>query len=112
MIIGCDLHTRHQQIARLDSESGEVVEYRLEHELSPPRVAAAVGSTAAIAGEAGRSGGATNPKSVHGILYGRDLLIGHFCLEKLFFCLLYLPLRRCFHAGRFNRSSGTPSTSH
>ena len=31
-IIGCDLHTRFQQIAMLDTETGEVVEKRLEHE--------------------------------------------------------------------------------
>jgi hypothetical protein len=32
MIIGCDLHTRYQQIAMLDMETGEEVERRLEHE--------------------------------------------------------------------------------
>jgi hypothetical protein len=32
MIIGCDLHTRYQQIALLDRETGELVERRLEHE--------------------------------------------------------------------------------
>src|SRR5574337_342180 len=32
MIIGCDLHTRFQQIALLDTETGEVEEKRLEHE--------------------------------------------------------------------------------
>ncbi len=32
MIIGCDLHTRSQQIAMLDTETGEVVEKKLEHE--------------------------------------------------------------------------------
>jgi len=32
LIIGCDLHTRYQQIAMLDKETGEVVEHRLEHE--------------------------------------------------------------------------------
>jgi len=32
IIIGCDLHTRCQQIAMLDTETGEVVEKRLEHE--------------------------------------------------------------------------------
>jgi transposase len=32
IIIGCDLHTRTQQIAMLDTETGEVVERRLEHE--------------------------------------------------------------------------------
>ena len=31
-IIGCDFHSRSQQIAMLDSETGEVVEKRLEHE--------------------------------------------------------------------------------
>jgi len=30
-IIGCDFHSRFQQIAMLDSETGEVVERRLEH---------------------------------------------------------------------------------
>jgi hypothetical protein len=32
MIIGCGLHTRYQQIAMLDTETGEEVERRLEHE--------------------------------------------------------------------------------
>ena len=32
IIIGCDLHTRTQQVAMLDTETGEVVEKRLEHE--------------------------------------------------------------------------------
>jgi transposase len=32
MIIGCDLHTRSEQIAMLDTETGEVVEKKLEHE--------------------------------------------------------------------------------
>ncbi len=28
-IVGCDLHTRYQQIAMLDQETGELVERRL-----------------------------------------------------------------------------------
>jgi transposase len=32
MIIGCDFHPRYQQIAMLNTETGEVVERRLEHE--------------------------------------------------------------------------------
>jgi transposase len=32
IIIGCDFHTRFQQIALLDTETGEVEERRLEHE--------------------------------------------------------------------------------
>jgi transposase len=31
-IIGCDFHTRYQQIAMLDEETGEMVERRLDHE--------------------------------------------------------------------------------
>src|SRR5260370_31793803 len=31
-IVGCDLHTRYQQVAMLDAETGELVERRLEHE--------------------------------------------------------------------------------
>ncbi len=30
-IVGCDLHTRYQQVAMLDDETGELVERRLEH---------------------------------------------------------------------------------
>jgi len=30
-IVGCDLHTRYQQVAMLDGETGELVEQRLEH---------------------------------------------------------------------------------
>jgi len=32
IIIGCDLHTRSQQIAMLDTETGEVIEKRVDHE--------------------------------------------------------------------------------
>ncbi len=32
IIIGCDFHSRMQQIAMLDTETGEVIEKRLEHE--------------------------------------------------------------------------------
>jgi hypothetical protein len=32
MIIGCDFHTRYQQIAMLDEATGELTERRLEHE--------------------------------------------------------------------------------
>ena len=32
MIIGCDFHPRYQQIAMMDTETGELVERRLEHE--------------------------------------------------------------------------------
>jgi len=32
LIIGCDFHSRSQQIARLDTETGELIEKRLEHE--------------------------------------------------------------------------------
>jgi transposase len=31
LIIGCDFHTRFQQIAMLDTETGELIERRLEH---------------------------------------------------------------------------------
>lgn len=37
MIIGCDLHTRYQQIAMLDTETGEEGERRLEHESGEAR---------------------------------------------------------------------------
>ena len=36
-IVGCDLHTRYQQIAMLDEETGELVEGRLEHESGEAR---------------------------------------------------------------------------
>jgi hypothetical protein len=32
VIIGCDLHSRHQVIAMLDTETGEVITRQLEHE--------------------------------------------------------------------------------
>ncbi len=32
LIMGCDLHTRYQEIALLDTATGEVVTRRLEHE--------------------------------------------------------------------------------
>ena len=31
-IIGCDFHTRYQQVAMLDNETGELIERRLDHE--------------------------------------------------------------------------------
>jgi len=37
-IVGCDLHTRYQQIAMLDDETGELIERRLEHESGEARV--------------------------------------------------------------------------
>ena len=36
-IVGCDLHTRYQQIAMLDAETGELTEHRLEHESGEAR---------------------------------------------------------------------------
>jgi transposase len=36
-IVGCDLHTRYQQIAMLDKETGELIERRLEHESGEAR---------------------------------------------------------------------------
>jgi hypothetical protein len=32
IIIGCDVHTRFQQIAMLDPTTGEIIEHRLEHD--------------------------------------------------------------------------------
>jgi len=32
MMIGCDFHTRFQQIAMLDTRTGEITERRLAHE--------------------------------------------------------------------------------
>jgi transposase len=37
LMIGCDFHTRFQQIAMLDSTTGEVIERRLEHETGEAR---------------------------------------------------------------------------
>lgn len=37
LIIGCDFHSRFQQIAMLDSATGEVIERRLEHESGEAR---------------------------------------------------------------------------
>ena len=83
MIIGCDLHTRYQQIAMLDTETGEEVERRLEHESGearafysalqgPVRVGIeATGHTALVRGHAGRTG----PRVVDGRC-GQDSGIG------------------------------------
>src|SRR5580692_7342158 len=38
IIIGCDFHPRYQQIAMIDTETGELVERRLEHENGEARV--------------------------------------------------------------------------
>ena len=32
MIIGCDFHTRYQQIAMMDEATGELTERQLDHE--------------------------------------------------------------------------------
>ena len=32
LIIGCDFHTRYQQIAMMDEATGELIERRLDHE--------------------------------------------------------------------------------
>lgn len=32
IMVGCDFHTRFQQVAMLDPTTGEIVERRLEHE--------------------------------------------------------------------------------
>ena len=37
IIIGCDIHTRSQQVTMLDTETGEVVEKRLDHESGEAR---------------------------------------------------------------------------
>ena len=37
LIIGCDFHTRFQQIAMMDSTTGELVERGLEHGTGEPR---------------------------------------------------------------------------
>jgi len=34
-IVGCDLHTRYQQIAMLDQETGELIERRLVPQVRP-----------------------------------------------------------------------------
>ena len=39
VIIGCDLHTRHRQIALLEVEAGEITTQRLEHEKGEASVA-------------------------------------------------------------------------
>jgi transposase len=49
-IIGCDLHTRYQQIAMLDEETGELIERRLEHESGEARSFYAVLSAPARVG--------------------------------------------------------------
>jgi transposase len=36
-IVGCDLHTRYQQVAMLDQETGELMERQLEHESGEAR---------------------------------------------------------------------------
>jgi transposase len=52
-IVGCDLHTRYQQIAMLDDETGELVERRLEHENGEARsFYAALGGTVRVGIEA------------------------------------------------------------
>ncbi len=38
MIVGCDFHSRYQQIAMLDTKTGEMVERRLEHQTGEVRV--------------------------------------------------------------------------
>jgi len=49
-IIGCDLHTRYQQVAALNTETGELVERRLEHAGEVVRAFYAARPTPAIVG--------------------------------------------------------------
>ncbi len=37
IIIGCDLHTRFEQIAMVETETGQVIEKRLDHESDEAR---------------------------------------------------------------------------
>ena len=37
LMIGCDFHTRFQQIAMMDSQTGEIIERRLDHEAGEAR---------------------------------------------------------------------------
>jgi hypothetical protein len=37
LIIGCDFHTRFQQIAMVDSPTGEIIERRSDHESGEAR---------------------------------------------------------------------------
>jgi len=37
LMIGCDFHTRFQQIAMLDPSTGEITERRLDHEVGEAR---------------------------------------------------------------------------
>ena len=37
-IIGCDFHTRYQQIAMIDEATGELIERRLDHQSGGPGV--------------------------------------------------------------------------
>jgi len=53
IIIGCDFHTRFQQIAMLEPETGEVIERRLEHESGEAQAFyAALGGRARVGMEA------------------------------------------------------------
>ena len=49
-IIGCDLHTRYQHVAALNTETGELVERRLEHAGEVVRAFYAARPTPAIVG--------------------------------------------------------------
>ncbi len=52
-IIGCDFHTRFQQIAMLESASGEIIERRLDHESGEAKTFyAALPSSARVGREA------------------------------------------------------------
>jgi hypothetical protein len=60
-IVGCDLHTRYQQVAMLEQETGELIERRLEHESRVPHPSGflALGwdsTTLAFGSESGNSG--------------------------------------------------------
>jgi hypothetical protein len=38
IVVGCDFHSRYQQIAYVDTETGDLVERRLEHENGEARL--------------------------------------------------------------------------
>ena len=54
-IVGCDLHTRYQQIAMLDQETGELIERRLEHESRRSESGAVFATTQAAVRDGSRS---------------------------------------------------------
>jgi hypothetical protein len=82
-IVGCDLHTRYQQIAMLDTETGELTERRLEHESGQARAfyAGLEGAVRVKANAAGRTNIVVGAENKRVYFYNSDRVVHEMSLK-------------------------------